>query len=456
MILLKLLKQRHSNLLSDRGEDTRLLELASKDLLSGNGTRDTDSAGHGRVLALLFRTVRVAVQTESRGADFFAAVSPLDTEFVLEHDEITLAVLELHLLLESRAEGVEGVASRDDLVGREKTEPLETADDTLLQAGVGVSLQRRGKGVDGSNKVLLLSGLSTGDLGEDLVPGNSGVEEVFRSVVEETQVDKDLDELRETLVSEGASDAVLGLRDVVELAVRRRVAVGVADESVARVDEVRLGRAHEIRASNVDDLALRVELGGVTEGQKDTTGRPRELVAKRVVGILGGRKTTTVRKERGDLTLLLVDLLDGLDGVEVIDSGIETDLVHDNNTGVLDLLLKSFDSRRDVTGGDDVLLVTDSGLDDLDVVDVRDQRDDNIVLRDSLVELGLVLDIDGLGSSDSTGKGFGLLESTAGNSDLDAGLGGKDIDGRLGNEAGTKKQYFLSHIWWWYNSNVGV
>ena len=69
------------------------------------------------------------------------------------------------------------------------------------------------------------------------------------------------------------------------------------------------------RAVNVNDLAVLVEAGGVAESEEDTAGRPGELVAKRVVGVLGGGKTTAVREEGQDLATLLVDLLDGLDGV---------------------------------------------------------------------------------------------------------------------------------------------
>ena len=49
--------------------------------------------------------------------------------------------------------------------------------------------------------------------------------------------------------------------------------------------------------------------------EEQTKRVPRELVAERVTGALRGRQTTTVRQERGDLSTLVVDLLDGLDSV---------------------------------------------------------------------------------------------------------------------------------------------
>lgn len=76
------------------------------------------------------------------------------------------------------------------------------------------------------------------------------------------------------------------------------------------------------RAIDVDDLAVLVEAGSVSEGQKDTTGRPRELVAQRVARVLGCGETTAVRQERSDLAALLVDLIDGLDSVQVVDTGV--------------------------------------------------------------------------------------------------------------------------------------
>ena len=42
---------------------------------------------------------------------------------------------------------------------------------------------------------------------------------------------------------------------------------------------------------------------------------PRELVSQGVTRGLRGRETTTVRQERQDLSALLVNLLDGFDGI---------------------------------------------------------------------------------------------------------------------------------------------
>lgn len=103
-------------------------------------------------------------------------------------------------------------------------------------------------------------------------------------------------------------------------------------------------------------------------------------------------------------------------------------------------------SRGDVRCGDDILLGLDSGLDDGDVVCVRDQRDGDIVLGDGLLEGGGVIDVeaDGLCVVVGTCEVLGRSESTASNSNMDAGLG-EDLNGRGGNEAGTEEKSGLRH-----------
>ena len=89
------------------------------------------------------------------------------------------------------------------------------------------------------------------------------------------------------------------------------------------------------RAVDVGDLAILVEAGGISQGEKETTGGPLlcllalsgalkvllpgavpgKLVSEGVTGALGGGETTAVREERGNLSTFVVDLLNGLDGV---------------------------------------------------------------------------------------------------------------------------------------------
>ena len=79
------------------------------------------------------------------------------------------------------------------------------------------------------------------------------------------------------------------------------------------------------------------------------------------------------------LSTLLMDLVNGLDGVEMINTGVKTDLIQDNNTSSLDLSVELPHGWRDVASGDDIGLALDRRLDDLSMVCVRNERDDEIV-----------------------------------------------------------------------------
>lgn len=321
ILLVELLHQGLGDIGGHGSENALSGDLAAQDLLNSDGARNTDGLGHGRV------ALGVAVLDEGGGAGLAGAVGVLDLELMLEHDQVALALLELHLLLESGAEGVERVAAGGDGLVGEETDPAETAEDALLVLG-GLE---GGLGEDGGLEVGLAGGSGTDDLLGGLLPGGLLAQALAGGVVKETNVDESLDELREALVTESATDDGLSLGDVVTLLVDSRVAVGVGDESVAGVDEVGLGHLHEVLALNLDNLAILPPLAGVAESEQDTARRPGELVAERVVGILGGGKTTTVGEEGEDLAASLVDLVDGLDGVQVVDTGVklQNDLVRD-------------------------------------------------------------------------------------------------------------------------------
>ena len=235
----------------------------------------------------------------------------LDVELVLEHDHVTLALLVLHLLLEGGAQGVEGVAAGSGLLIGEQADPAETGEEAVALVVVG----ERGLGLHGGDEVLLGGRGGAKDLAGGLLPGSGLVEDGVGLVVQEADVDQDLDHLGEALEAQGTAEEGLGLGDVVALAEGSRVTVGVANEGEAGVDKVGLGSGHQVGAVNADDLSVLVDLGGVAERQQDTAAGPRELVAQRVVGALGGGKTTAEGDEASDLTTLVVDLGDGLDGV---------------------------------------------------------------------------------------------------------------------------------------------
>lgn len=305
ILLLKSLQERSTDLHGHRGQNTLLGDGTVKDLLDSNTTGNTDQLSHGGVAG------RVTVLAQGRGAGLLGAVLVLDLESVLEHDHVALAGLVLHLLLEGGAEGVEGVAAGGDGLVGEEADPAQTGEEAvaLLVAGEG------GLALDGRGEVLLGGRGGTQHLGGGLLPGDGAVEDGVGLVLQEAGVDEDLDHLGEALVAEGTADDGLGLGDLVALAEGSRVTVGVADEGEAGVDEVGLGGGHQVRAVDADDLAILVDLGGVAEGEQHTAAGPRELVAQRVVGGLGGGKTTAEGDEASDLAAGGVDLGNSLNGV---------------------------------------------------------------------------------------------------------------------------------------------
>lgn len=85
-----------------------------------------------------------------------------------------------------------------------------------------------------------------------------------------------------------------------------------------------------------------------------------------------------------------MNLVDELHCVQMIDTGVETNLIHDHDSGLLDLIFKFTDAVANVARGYNVRLALDGGLDNGDMVDVRNKRNDKIVLCNSLLQGGAV------------------------------------------------------------------
>lgn len=100
----------------------------------------------------------------------------------------------------------------------------------------------------------------------------------------------------------------------------------------------------------------------------------------------------------------------------LLTTGVEADLVHDGDAGLLGGGVQLQHGRADVAGGDDMLLLADGRLDDLGVEGVWDQGDDEVVLGDGGVEGLCVVDIEGgrLCALDAGGELLGGLEGPAG------------------------------------------
>lgn len=288
---------------------------------------------------------------------------------MLKHDQIPLTLLILHLLLERRTKRIKRVTTGGSLSIREETKPFHTSNDPRLFLLIR-ELRLSG---DSSCKVRFLLGLNTEMLSEDLLPGGGSRKGLSGFIRQEPNIDKGADELRESLVTESTTDDSLRLGDVVAFLVRGRVTVGVSNECIAGVDEVGLSSLHEIRPRDLFNLSVLPELCGVAESEEHTAGGPGELVPEWVTRIFRSRETSAVGEEGNDLAPGRMDFINHLDGVEVVDAGVETNLVEDSDAGVDSLLVELLHCGGDVGSRDDMLLRLDGGFDDLGVVSVGDQ-----------------------------------------------------------------------------------
>jgi len=107
---------------------SRLSQNAVEHELGGNGTRNTHSHCHGGMAGPSGSAVRL----ESGGASFGRTIGPLDDEFVLEHDQVTLTRRICHERLELCAEGVKEVSpARVEPFGGEKADPAQARNNAV-------------------------------------------------------------------------------------------------------------------------------------------------------------------------------------------------------------------------------------------------------------------------------------------------------------------------------------
>ena len=108
---------------------------------------------------------------------------------------------------------------------------------------------------------------------------SSGDEVRLSSLVQESKLNKSLNESRESLVSKSSTNDGLSFRNEVLLLEGGGVSVGVSDEGEGGGDEVGLGVSHQVLSVDFDELSLRIQSSRVEEGEENTAGRPREFVS---------------------------------------------------------------------------------------------------------------------------------------------------------------------------------
>lgn len=111
-----------------------------------------------------------------------------------------------------------------------------------------------------------------------------------------------------------------------------------------------------------------------------------------------------------------MDFVNRLDGVQVVNTGVQANLVEHNDACIFGSLIELPHGGADIAGGDDMGLALDSGLDHLCVVGVRNQGDNEIVVGDGLAESFFVVDVerDGIGVGEVGSQSLSTGQSAAG------------------------------------------
>lgn len=87
------------------------------------------------------------------------------------------------------------------------------------------------------------------------------------------------------------------------------------------------------------------------------------------------------------LATLLVHLVDRLDSIQVVNTGVEANLVHNNDPCLLGFLVEGAHGWGDVRGRNNVRLALDGSLNDCRVVGERYKGDDEVVGSDLFLKI---------------------------------------------------------------------
>ena len=88
-----------------------------------------------------------------------------------------------------------------------------------------------------------------------------------------------------------------------------------------------------------------------------------------------------------------MNLINCLHGIQVVDTRIKTNFIHDNDASGFNPTLKRLDRGRDITCRDDVCLAFDGSFNDRNMESVRDERNNCIYSRDGGLERRGISDI---------------------------------------------------------------
>ena len=110
-----------------------------------------------------------------------------------------------------------------------------------------------------------------------------------------------------------------------------------------------------------------------------------------------------------------MDLVDCFHGIEVVNSGIKSNFIHDDDPGFPRCCIELTHGRRDVTRCNNMSLSFDSGANNIRMVCIRNQGDNEIICRYFSLKGGGIGDIEGKSGSvrKPLPKSLGLLERAA-------------------------------------------
>lgn len=276
------------------------------------------------------------------------------------------------------------------------------------------------------------------------------VQHRMRLRVDQTEQLHRLDTIREALETDRAAQQRVHLgAETVQVAVLRGVAIRKALQREAGQKVKRARRRHQVTAAgDLHHLAAAQVLGRRQGVEKGTAWRPRELVAQRIVGALGGRQTAAVAEERLNDAAALLHVADALEREEVIDARIQADLVQQRDARLARLLVLLAHRVGHIAGRHQVRARLDAVPGDQAVQCVRQQRNDDVRIGTQLRQRVCVLGDVQIGALDARialGQPVGLLLQVRAHINVDLRVAVQVLDDRCGYHAGAQDEdAFLS------------
>mmetsp|Transcript_5023 Transcript_5023/g.14322 ORF Transcript_5023/g.14322 Transcript_5023/m.14322 type:complete len:567 (+) Transcript_5023:354-2054(+) len=375
--------------------------------LGADAHREADGPRHASVLA-------VAKREQSR--ELLAVV-----EGVLHHAEVALTLAQGQLLLKERGEGLQGRPGLE-LGGEDVTreQPLHGVSGRAAASRVGLTEARQSV------------------LEDEVLLGHTRAEHARHDV-------------RESLVTECAAKARLGLGDVVGVSVLDRVTVrellqGQTRELVHAEGLSRLEQGGA--AADRHALAVLEEKRVVLHGVDHADRGPAELVAKWVVGRLGGDKATAHGLEGGHVAALAVDAVDDLLGTHVVHARVKAHLAKNGHSALAGSRVELLHGRAHVARGHEWRPVLDAQLCDLVVHGGREERDHRVAAGHQLGKFLAVLDrveerrLD-VAAADRVGQTLRLAGHGAAHHDIARSVAREQLHARPSDHAGAKHSHGL-------------